>query len=88
MPRSPLAFSLITAATLVTAPATAQSAAHEPLRPRQVAAPASDLLDGTLRLPDPGEAVRSHAAIFWLEWEGAGEGSGPRRRNSLWRPER
>ena len=75
MPRSPLAFSLITAATLVTAPATAQSAAHEPLRPRQVAAPASDLLDGTLRLPDPGEgAVRSHAAIFWLEWEGAGEG--------------
>ena len=75
MPRSPLAFSLITAATLVTAPATARSAAHETLRPRQVAAPASDLLDGTLRLPDPGEgAVRSHAAIFWLEWESPGEG--------------
>ena len=71
----PLAFSLITATMLVTAPANAQSAAHEPFALDRSRGPASDLLDGTLRLPDPGEgAVRSHAAIFWLEWEGAGEG--------------
>ncbi|MEC8495057.1 MAG: choice-of-anchor X domain-containing protein [Planctomycetota bacterium] len=74
MRRSSFAFSFITAAILVTAPEIAQSAQRSALVPRQVAAPASDLLDGTLRLPDPGEgAVRSHAAIFWLEWESSGE---------------
>ncbi len=74
MRRSSLASSLVTAAILLVATETAQSAQRGALVPRQVAAPASDLLDGTLRLPDPGEgAVRSHAAIFWLEWERSGE---------------
>lgn len=73
MSRSPVLLSLITAAALASAPANAQSAGRDALVPRQVAAPASDLVDGTLRLPDPSEgAVRSHAAIHWLKWERAG----------------
>lgn len=43
------------------------------LRPRQVAAPASDLLDGTLRLPDPSAgAVRCRGALFDLAWQAHG----------------
>lgn len=52
-----------------------QSTEGAPLRPRQVAAPASDLVDGTLRLPEPSAgAVRSRGAFFDLAWEADGEG--------------
>lgn len=69
MRRLLLALSLIVATTVVAAPAAARSATRSDLVPRQVAAPASDLVDGTLRLPHPSEgAVRSRAALFWLEW--------------------
>jgi hypothetical protein len=52
-----------------------QSTAPAPLRPRQVAAPAADLLDGTLRLPDASAgAVRSRGAFFSLPWQADGEG--------------
>ncbi len=45
------------------------------LRPRQVAAPASDLVDGTLRLPEPSAgAVRCRGAFFELAWVPFGEG--------------
>ena len=44
-------------------------------RPRQVAAPASDLIDGTLRLPAPSAgAVRSRGAFFQLAWNPDGLG--------------
>ncbi|QDV09597.1 hypothetical protein Poly30_51550 [Planctomycetes bacterium Poly30] len=44
------------------------------LVPRQVAAPAADILDGTVRLPEPrAGAVRSRGAFFALAWEPDGE---------------
>ncbi len=43
--------------------------------PRQVAAPASDIESGLLRLPEPAAgAVRSRAALFELEWTADGAG--------------
>ncbi|MFT5732182.1 MAG: hypothetical protein ACJAZN_003262 [Planctomycetota bacterium] len=40
------------------------------LTPRQVSAPAADIVDGTLRLPEPvAGAVRSRGAFFALSWK-------------------
>ncbi|MEM1453032.1 MAG: choice-of-anchor X domain-containing protein [Planctomycetota bacterium] len=58
--------------------AVAQTVSSPQLVPRQVAAPASDLVDGTLRLPEPSAgAVRCRGSVFSLVWRA----DGPR----LWR---
>ena len=45
-------------------------AAETRLVPRQVSAPAADILDGTLRMPAPSAgAVRCRGALFPLQWE-------------------
>ncbi|MEM9382314.1 MAG: choice-of-anchor X domain-containing protein, partial [Planctomycetota bacterium] len=62
------------ASTLWGANALAQQSTLPPaLVPRQVAAPASDLIDGTLRLPPPSAgAVRCRGSLFPLDWRGDG----------------
>ncbi|MEM9802076.1 MAG: choice-of-anchor X domain-containing protein [Planctomycetota bacterium] len=75
MPRTILPAQLALGALLVAPALAAQSLGGAPLVARQVAAPADDILDGTLRLPPPSAgAVRSRGAFFELEWQVDGRG--------------